>query len=78
MICIHVDIPQDICQIDDELKALYHTKDAVCIFLFKTRAYRNEFIDKTIGIDKQARLEFYLNFRGAELAREFEQDKLPV
>jgi hypothetical protein len=31
MICIPVDIPDDICAIDDELKALYHSRDTVCI-----------------------------------------------
>ncbi len=31
MICIKAEIPDEICQIDDELKAIYHTKDTVCI-----------------------------------------------
>jgi hypothetical protein len=26
MICIQVDIPQSVCDIDDELKAIYHSK----------------------------------------------------
>ena len=29
MICIKVDIPEEICAIDDELKAIYHSKDTV-------------------------------------------------
>ena len=31
MICIKTDIPQEICDIDDELKAIYHSKDTVCM-----------------------------------------------
>ena len=31
MYCIKVDIPQSICEIDDELKAIYHSKDTICI-----------------------------------------------
>ena len=27
MICIKTEIPQEICDIDDELKAIYHSKD---------------------------------------------------
>ena len=37
MICIKTDIPQEICDIDDELKAIYHSKDTVCIWIFETR-----------------------------------------
>ena len=29
MICIKTQIPQEICDIDDELKAIYHSKDTV-------------------------------------------------
>ena len=35
MICIKANIPQEICDIDDELKAIYHSKDTVCIWVFK-------------------------------------------
>lgn len=37
MICIKAEIPQAICEIDDELKAIYHSSDTVCIWLFATR-----------------------------------------
>ncbi len=33
MICIKTDIPEEICKIDDELKAIYHSKDTVCIWV---------------------------------------------
>ena len=33
MICIKTDIPKELNDIDDELKAIYHSKDTVC-FLF--------------------------------------------
>ena len=28
MICVKVDIPQSVCDIDEELKAIYHSKDS--------------------------------------------------
>ena len=31
MICIKTKIPKEICDIDDELKAIYHGKDSICI-----------------------------------------------
>ena len=27
MICLEVDVPKELCEIDDELKAIYHSKD---------------------------------------------------
>ena len=45
MICIKVNIPQELCEIDDELKAIYHSKDTICFFIFKTRDERNEFME---------------------------------
>ena len=32
MICIKTQIPEEICKIDDELKAIYHSNDSVCIW----------------------------------------------
>jgi hypothetical protein len=55
MICIKANIPQEICDIDDELKAIYHSKDTVCIWVFKTRDERNKFMDKTAGMNKDER-----------------------
>ena len=52
MICIKVNIPQELCEIDDELKAIYHSKDTICFFIFKTRDERNEFMKKTQGMEK--------------------------
>jgi len=37
MFCIKTEIPEEICKIDDELKAIYHSKDNVYIWFFKTR-----------------------------------------
>ena len=31
MICIKAEIPYEACSIDDELKAIYHNQDTVCI-----------------------------------------------
>ena len=55
MICIKANIPQEICDIEDELKAIYHSRDAVCIWVFKTRDERNKFMDETVGMNKDER-----------------------
>ena len=62
MICVKADIPVEICQIDDELKAIYHSKDTVCIWIFKSRLDRNKFVDETVGIKKKDREDHYSNF----------------
>ena len=59
MICIQVDIPPSVCDIDDELKAIYHSKDTVCIWIFKTRMDRNKFVDDTTGMLKSERENYY-------------------
>jgi hypothetical protein len=60
--CIQVEIPKDICEIDDELKAIYHSKDSVCIWVFETRDDRNHFMDETKGMMKQDRESHYETF----------------
>ena len=62
MICIKTVIPQEIYDIDDELKAIYHSKDAVCIWVFKTREDRNRFMDETVGMLKDEREEHFESF----------------
>ena len=52
MICIKTEIPEEICNIDDELKVIYHSKDTICIWVFKTREDRNKFMDYTVGMKK--------------------------
>ena len=59
MICIPTQIPDELCAIDDELKANYHSKDSFCIWIFKTRAESNTFMDATAGMDKDARVSYY-------------------
>ena len=59
MIYIKTDIPEEICKIDDELKAIYHTHDTICMWLFKTRDDRNRFVDKTSGMVKSERENYY-------------------
>ena len=60
MICIKTEIPQNICEIDDELKAIYHSSDTVCIWVFKTRDERNKFMDETAGMKKDDREDHFL------------------
>ena len=62
MICIKAEIPVEICQIDDELKAIYHSKDTVCIWGFKSRLDRNKFVDETVGMKKKDREDHYNSF----------------
>ena len=62
MICIKTKIPLEICEIDDELKAIYHSKDTVCIWVLKTRDDRNGFMDATIGMSKVEREEHFESF----------------
>ena len=52
MICIKADIPKELNKIDDELKAIYHSKDTICFYIFKNREQRNQFIEKTKGMRK--------------------------
>ena len=59
MYCIKAEIPQEICDIDDELKAIYHSNDTVCIWVFKTRADRNRFMDETAEMLKRDREQHY-------------------
>ena len=59
MFCIKTEIPQEVCEIDDELKAIYHSKDTVCIWILKTREDRNRFLDETVGMLRDQR-EFFL------------------
>jgi hypothetical protein len=66
MICIKTEIPQEICDIDDELKAIYHSKDTVCIWAFKTRIDRNKFMDETAGMLKNDRELHFESFYKAK------------
>ena len=62
MIWIKVEIPEEICEVDDELKAIYHSRDTVCIWIFKTRTERNRFMDETIGMMKEETENHYETF----------------
>ena len=61
MICIKTKIPKEICEIEDELKAIYHSHDSICIWVFKTRDDRNKFMDETIGMNKKDREDHYIS-----------------
>jgi hypothetical protein len=62
MICIKTVIPAELNEIDDELKALYHSSDSVCFYIFKTRELRNEFVEKTKGMNKEQREQIYQEY----------------
>ena len=59
MICIKAEIPIELTDIDDELKAIYHSNDTVCFYIFKSRDLRNEFVEKTKGMNKDEREIIY-------------------
>ena len=62
MYCIKTEIPLEICDIDDELKAIYHSKDTVCIWVLKTRDDRNRFVEETAGMLKDERERHFESF----------------
>ncbi len=62
MICIKAEIPKELNDTNDELKAIYHSKDTVCFYIFKSRDLRNEFVEKTKGMNKSEREEIYKNY----------------
>ena len=62
MICIKAEIPKELNDINDELKAIYHSKETVCFYIFKTRELRNEFIEKTKGMNKESREQIYKEY----------------
>ena len=61
MICIKTEIPKEVCDIDDELKAIYHSRDTVCIWVIKNREDRNKFMNDTVGMMKEEREKYYEN-----------------
>jgi hypothetical protein len=62
MYCINTEIPQEICDIDDELKAIYHSRNTVCIWILKSREDRNRFVDETAGMLKDEREKHFESF----------------
>ena len=52
MIFIKADIPKELGDVDDELKAIYHSKNTF-FFIFKNREQCNEFVERTKGMTKK-------------------------
>ena len=61
MICIKAKIPRELTYIDDELKAIYLSKNSICIWVFKSRESRNKFMDNTMNMSKAEREEYFIN-----------------
>ena len=55
MYCFKMDIPEEICKIDDELKAIYRSRDSGGIWIYKARNDRNNIMDETLGMMKADR-----------------------
>ena len=62
MICIKTEIPAELSAIDDELKAIYHSTDTVCVWVLKSRDDRNRFMNETIGMSKDERQGYFQSF----------------
>ncbi|MDA8937310.1 hypothetical protein N9I22_01370 [Candidatus Pelagibacter sp.] len=63
MICINTNIPKELNDIDDELKAIYHSRDTICFYIFKNRKQRNQFVEKTKGMNKVNRETVYQRYQ---------------
>ena len=63
MICINANIPKELNDIDNELKAIYHSKNTICFYIFKNREQRNEFVEKTKGMNKVNRETVYQKYQ---------------
>jgi hypothetical protein len=61
LICIKTSIPEEVCKIDDELKAIYHSNDSICIWVFKSRVDSNQFVDDTVGMLKKEKEDYYIS-----------------
>ena len=63
MICVKTKIPKELSLIDDELKVIYHSKETICFFIFKTRKDKNGFIERSRGMKKNQREELYNKYK---------------
>jgi hypothetical protein len=63
MICIKTNILKELNLIDDELKAIYHSKDTVCFHIFKNKEMPNKFLDKTKEMNKIDREIIYKEYQ---------------
>ena len=63
MICIKAKFTKKLNEIGDKLKALYHSKDTVCFYIFKTKEIRNKFFDRTKGVKKNDREAIYKEYQ---------------
>lgn len=57
--CIPVKMPAELCDVDDELKAIYHGPETVCVWVFASREDRNRFVDETAGMKKAEREAYF-------------------
>ena len=72
MCFIQIDIPQSLCEIDDELKAIYHSKDTVCIWVFNNRDERNDFMEETVGMLKAERESHYEKYYNLKVTKQLD------
>ena len=63
MICIIANIPKALAVIEDEMNAIYQSKKKICFYIFKNREQRNEFVEKTKGMNKVNRETVYQKYQ---------------
>ena len=63
MNCVKTHILKELNNIDDELKAIYHSKNIVCFFIFKNRIQLNEFVKKAKEMTKVERETAYEKYQ---------------
>ena len=59
MICIKAEIPNELNDINDELKAIYHSRDTVCFIFLNQEIYEMSLQKKQKGMNKDEREIIY-------------------
>ena len=62
MICTKAEIPKELNENDDKLKAIYYSKDTICFYIFKSRDLRNQFIENVKTMNKIQREVIYKQY----------------
>lgn len=53
MNCFKAQVPNHLQSVEDELKAIYQSKDSIYIWIFKNVSEKNKFINEKIGMLKE-------------------------
>ena len=53
MNCFKAQVPNHLQSVEDELKAIYQSKDSIYIWIFKNVSEKNKYINEKIGMLKE-------------------------